>query len=130
VGIDSQIDTQRRLVFTTVQGDIDLAAALDHTDRLRAHPDFDPAMNQLFDMRAVGQISLTADDLRTIAAANVLGPGVRRAVVAPTDLSFGVARQLEFFLTPAGHEVQVFRDIDEARQWLGLDPSDDGGTKP
>ena len=46
--------------------------------------------------------------------------GGRTAIVAPSDLAFGLARMYEFTADPAEVPVtiQVFRSVQEADQWL------------
>ena len=47
------------------------------------------------------------------------------AVVVDSDLRYGMARMLqayfEFYGAPHANEMRVFRCIDEAREWLGLE---------
>ncbi len=45
----------------------------------------------------------------------------RRAIVADKDITFGMARMYEVFREDAPEEIKLFRDIAEARRWLGLD---------
>jgi hypothetical protein len=46
--------------------------------------------------------------------------GGKRAIVAPTDLQFGIARMYETFTEVYKHSVphKVFRSKDEAMEWL------------
>ena len=46
-------------------------------------------------------------------------------MVAPGDLGFGLARMFEALSDPSEPEVRVFRDLSEARTWLGTDPAED-----
>lgn len=42
------------------------------------------------------------------------------AVVAPKDVSFGMARMYSFFSSEVPWEFNIFRSIDNALDWLGL----------
>jgi len=47
-------------------------------------------------------------------------PPPKVAVVAPKDLSFGLARMYEAFADSVPWDFVVFRDVDAALAWLGL----------
>jgi hypothetical protein len=120
VPIEYRIDAAARIVYSTAKGSISIADALPYVERLRADPAFDPAMSQLFDFSGVTRIDLGTDDLRSMAPANVFGRGARRAFVATNDVSYGVARMFEALVAPAGTELRVFREMEEAKRWLGV----------
>jgi hypothetical protein len=44
----------------------------------------------------------------------------RVAIVAPADLYYGLSRMYEAFREPSRLVIRVFRDLREARVWLGL----------
>jgi hypothetical protein len=44
----------------------------------------------------------------------------RAAVIAPRDISFGLARMYEGLSRPVPKELRVFRDAQEAVEWLGI----------
>ena len=57
-----------------------------------------------------------------------LGPfsgriGGRAAVVASSDVHFGLSRLGSVYSEGVGVEVQVFRDVESAAAWLGINPS-------
>lgn len=49
--------------------------------------------------------------------------GGRAAVVASSDIHFGLSRLGSVYSEGVGVEVQVFRDIASAAVWLGVNPS-------
>lgn len=78
------------------------------------------------------EVDLTAADLREIASVSRTerpgdAPYGRTAVVAPKDLLFGLTRMYEVFNDGTAADICVFRDIDEAVEWLQLGPP---GTEP
>ena len=65
-------------------------------------------------------VSLSADDLQavaSVAAVQLKRPG-RMAIVAPTDLSYGLSRMFEVFREQAGVKTHSFRTEEEAVKWL------------
>jgi hypothetical protein len=47
------------------------------------------------------------------------------AIVAPQDLTFGMARMYQLFTERDAHQVGVFRTVTEAEAWLGIAPTAD-----
>lgn len=119
--VSYRIDSALRIVFSDASGVLTLKEALTYVERLRADPAFDKGMNQLFDFSTVTDVALDSEQLRTMARANVFGPGVRRAFATVGDLNFGIARMFEALLASAQHDLRVFRDLGEARRWLGIE---------
>ncbi|HJP59883.1 MAG TPA: hypothetical protein VJ865_07780, partial [Gemmatimonadaceae bacterium] len=59
----------------------------------------------------------------TVNAASLdqyFAPGTRRAFVATTDAVFGMARMFAMRAESVGQTIQVFRDLTQAREWLGI----------
>jgi len=108
-------------VATGVLTDDDI---ITHQQRLAQDPDFKADLRQLFDARGVTQVEVTPETLRHRADANPFGYGARRAIIAPGDVVFGLARLFQLTANARGHrdELQVFRSSAEARAWLGLPP--------
>jgi hypothetical protein len=95
-----------------------------HQSELRADPAFDPALDQLWDFTGVADVEISPDTLRRLARARSYSATARRAVVVPTDLGFGLGRMFQMLHEEAPEEVQIFRTLEEARRWLGLDLSE------
>ena len=91
-------------------------------ERIRSDPAFDPSFRQLCDLREVTKITTTAEALRFLAQSRVFSPGSRRAFVVGRAVDFGLARMFQAYSEVAGQTVEVFREMDEAKVWLGLEP--------
>ena len=94
---------------------------------------FDPSMNLLVDLRKTDSTPRSPEVLRQLAeVVRVSFSGItkrpRVAVVAPKDLSFGLARMYEAFANSVPWDFVVFRAMDAALEWLGL--PDDLGDSP
>ena len=114
------------LVHTVWSGAVTLEDAVQHNEGLRGDPDFSPAMRQLSDARGVTS-QVSGEGVRGLARHSAFGSESRRAVLVSDDTIFGVTRMYEAQAARAG-EVRIFRDIDEALAWLGIDASDlEGG---
>ena len=117
------VDVTNRLRIATFCG------AITDTDLLHAYQPvltdvhFDPALDDLVDLRAVSHMGVTSAGLyRIIAFYDERAPAnlsTRSAIVAPTDVLYGVSRMFQT-LRGDGHaaEVAVFRRIEAAHRWL------------
>jgi len=116
-----------RMVWSRAWGVVRNEALTAHSRALRADPRFQPDFRQLQDFLSVERTEITAAGLRELASLNPFGAGARRAVVVPSDELFGLARMHELLRQPGRDELQVFREIAPALEWLGLPP---GWTPP
>ena len=81
-----------------------------------------PEFSELIDLTGLTSVnSITTEDIRAIASAEIESVA-RRAFVTPDLATFGLARMFGSFreVQNAPDEVAVFRTIEDARQWLGL----------
>ena len=53
----------------------------------------------------------------------------RVALVAETDLQFGIARLFQSICDPVDASISVFRSLAEAHAWLGLPPGTDDSQR-
>jgi hypothetical protein len=77
-------------------------------------------MGQLSDARDVTS-TVPAEGIRELASNTPFGEGSRRAIVVTSDVVFGVSSMYELRQLEGGADVKLFRDIQEARAWLGLE---------
>jgi hypothetical protein len=86
---------------------------------------YDKSFNVLVDLRRAESAVRSPEVLRDLA--EFVKPRFENtqaipmvAVVAPEDISFGLARMYEAFSDPVSWEFKVFRSAEEALLWLGL----------
>lgn len=118
---DYRIDAQRRLISSAGRGAVTDDDLRGHQARLRSDPAFDPSYDQLWDFSQVTRIEVTSEALRELAGSRSFKAGARRAMVTPSDVGFGLARMFQILHDEAPEELRVFRDLGEARSWLGLE---------
>ncbi len=109
-------------------GTVDDDELVDAYSAVLADPNFDPTLNDLVDARAVRRVDVTPVGVRRLAELvqqiDRLSLPTKIAVVTGDDIAYNAARMYEAIRAgqnaPAEH--RVFRDIAEARAWLGLEP--------
>ena len=115
-----EIDQARELVISRAWNSFSDRELRDHYERLRADQRFDPAYRQLIDVREVNDFALTTAVMLGTALAHVFRSGIPRAIVVANDTQFGLARMFAAYSEADGQVVQVFREPDAAKEWLGL----------
>ncbi|MEW6734287.1 MAG: hypothetical protein AB1489_23375 [Acidobacteriota bacterium] len=116
------IDKSTRLIVITFQGVVTEQEIAADRERLAEDPEFNPAFSQLLDFRRVKQLHLSYSTVSKIAQSSIFHPGIKKAFLAPTDLTYGFSRMYELLSDQLNQQVQVFRQPSQALQWLGIAP--------
>ena len=127
--LDIWLDTDEKLRFAVGRGRLTDRDLLEAWGDALADPGYDPAVDNLVDMRDVEEFAVTPFGAQRLAdvmamCTQPLAPGVRPKVacVAPTDRAFEVLRMYEMYRELQGSSARYFvcRTMEEARCWLGL----------
>ena len=125
------VNTAERVRYSVLSGSVNDKELLDAYARSLEAPDFDPSLNGLVDARGVRQMDVTPAGLRRLAdliqTVDRLQLPTKVAIVAESDVAFGMARMYQSIRASGGapSEHRVFREMAEARAWLGLEPEGD-----
>ncbi len=122
------IDVDQQLTKTRAWGELTNENLRDHYGRLVVDPRFSPGMRQLSNLDEVMAFRLTGWMIAEAASWPVFDAGVRRAIVARSDIAFGLARMFSLNAERVGQNVRVFRAEWEAKAWL--DSPVDRGHEP
>ncbi len=115
-----RIDVERRMIFSTATGVVTDEDLRGHRERILADPDFGASFDQLWNFQDAAKIDISATAVRQLARARSYEPGVKRAIVTPSDLGYGLARMFQILHDEAPEDLRVFRDLEEAMKWLDL----------
>ncbi len=121
--IISQIDSLLGVIFSTFQGVVTKDDILAELHSFTVDSAFQPSFDHLVDIRGTTRLDLSSDDVRTVSLHSTFNEKSRRAIVAEKREIFGLARMYQILRETheKPDEVQIFRDMGEARRWLGLD---------
>ncbi len=121
--IISQIDSSLGVVFSTFQGVVTKEDLWAQVHSFIEDPAFQPSFDHLIDTRGTTRIDVSSEDFGALAKHSAFNEMSRRAVVAEKDIMFGVARMYQQLreVRDKPDQVRVFRTMEEARHWLGLD---------
>lgn len=129
--LSHRVDRDAGVAFARAEGALSDEELLDFAQRMANDPEFRSGVHELIDVRAADLRAVTSRTLRRaaeiFAAFDTAATRGRIAFVAPADVAFGLARMYQAFRTDAV-EIRVFREMDEARAWLGLPPEAGAGS--
>lgn len=116
------IDVKTGIVYTRGWGILTDEHIAEHARALRADPRFDPGFRQIVDLRELTDVRITGRGIRDVAAINPFRRDARRAFVVVSDETFGLTRMFGFFSESSSEQFGIFRTIEPALEWIGLDP--------
>jgi len=133
--IEHTIDHARRLVLAKGKGTLTDEDVFSYQRTVWSREDV-AGYDELMDMTEVQQIALPSiervRDLAKVSASMDVGrPRSRFAIVAPSDLAFGLGRMYEMYRdlqAQSGREVGVFRRVKDAWRFLGREEPADSGA--
>ena len=111
------------IVVFTFAGEFTLDQYFAAMAQLDASEAYNRNIDTIWDLREADTKSLGIEDVRSIAA-NARSLAARRkkdwkvAIVAQTDLTFGLARMYEAYASGVHHRTKVFRNFEEAEAWV------------
>jgi hypothetical protein len=118
-----RIDEDLELVIVTLEGELKDDHLLALQKDLAADLCLKANFNELIDGSQIGDNQVTPICVRQLAEANLFSKQSRCALVANSELSYGLARMYEMLRAPEGSaEICVYRDLDLACEWLGISP--------
>ncbi|MBN2028654.1 hypothetical protein JW824_00260 [bacterium] len=123
--ITYQIKPDEKLVTLVHTGVVADSEFLSFYKNLYTVPQFDRSFNVLVNLQQAESTARSTSALHELAEfiqkqLKNINPHPKIAVVAPKDLSFGLARMYEVFSSTASSRFVVFRDADDALTWLGV----------
>jgi len=123
--ISYTIEIAKRVVHTRAWGVLCNADLRDYYRALMADLRFLPDLSCLLNLEGVNVFALESRVIAEIASWPVFNVGVRRAIVAPSDVAFGLSRMFSLHAESAGQNVMAFRNEVAAEAWLSS-PTDVG----
>ncbi|MDQ6956395.1 MAG: hypothetical protein Q9M21_04290 [Mariprofundaceae bacterium] len=120
MAITYRIDSKQKIVFTHVDSVVDGKNILEHQDRLRNDPSFEPNMYELMDCHEIESVNLNSIHKSKLTERSPWGSDAKRAIVVPSALIFGFLRIFQTFMNGTHGEISIFYSKDSAITWLGI----------
>ena len=112
------IDAQQALVCVHARDVFTSADLRDHYHALCADARFQPSYSHLTNLAGVTDCIVESTVIAEVASWPVSIAGTRRAIVAPSDLAYGLSRMFSLHAEQVGQNVMVFRTESAAVEWL------------
>ena len=116
------ISEPENLILVRPTGTVTSPEVLEFIEELLSDPALKPGMKILSDHTEVKRV-MPGTELREIAvrARQLMDRGIARiALVAPNDFLYGIGRMFVSYSEFTNVKVEVFREKEDARRWLGL----------
>lgn len=117
---DYWIDTNQKIIHVTGHGKLTDDNFASYVLTLKHDPDFDPRFNLFSDLTQVTEIEMSIETIEKGAKNPILSPTAEIVIVAPSDITYGTSRSFKAFKSPSSSNVHIFRNIDEAKEFLNL----------
>jgi hypothetical protein len=118
-------DAERNLLIVTLDGPLQDEDLLKYARRVTESSDIPAGHDELIDLRTAEEPQVSSHTLRRVAdmfARTDRTPDrTRVALVAESDVAYGLSRMYQAFRSESPLDLRVFRQMAEARVWLGLD---------
>jgi len=126
MSVEFTYDEEHNILYTRFFGVVINDDMRDQAKAVAADPRIKTGVRELVDLAGVEEIqgssSSLEDNIRIDRAHSEKLAGMRTAIVASTDLMFGFARMYQTLAELQGSPltVEVFRNVGDAREWLGI----------
>jgi hypothetical protein len=114
-----RVDPAQQILRSRGTDTLTVADIIAYFGQTRDDPEYDPAMHRVMDLREVTHLP-SSEDVRTLASFAKTKPPeetARMAIIAPSDLAFGVSMMFKAFVG-YGERLIVVRNEAEAIAWL------------
>ncbi|MFQ5536944.1 MAG: hypothetical protein ACE5GJ_05775 [Gemmatimonadota bacterium] len=126
------IDPDQKLVKTVAEATLTDEDILAHKRALLSDPRYQPGMREISDVRGVTEFQVTPRGVSAFVGVDrhtaAVRGGARLAILADRDVVFGMARMYQEMTGGEAGTVGVFRTLEEACVWLGIDPPERWGN--
>jgi hypothetical protein len=114
-----------KLVWVKISDSVTFDQMVANLKSLSRDPRYRPPMNKVVDLRKCRDYALSRQEAENFAGLNrelsTAFADEKCAIVAPGDLEYGMSRVHEMYTTGSGLDITVFRQLQDALDWLGID---------
>ena len=119
--VSYNIDKDKNLIYIKFSGFVTKQELITSFAKMNEDPIFNKGLNVIIDAKEV-KTNLNINDIRKIITylkyIQKKRDKIRLAIVAPENATYGISREFEALWYEQKVEVQVFRDLAEASNWI------------
>ena len=122
--IEYDIIEDKQIVVAKGSGVVTGIDVINHLDKLAADTRYIAPMKKIIDYRSIDSINISPEEAVTIALKKDTFSnkfrGERCVFVSPGNLTYNTSRVHQSLVDSSGIDTAVFRQIEEALDWLGV----------
>lgn len=123
--IKYSIDTENKIILTRAWDEVNDEDILNHKQKLLSDPQFEAGMKEFSDCRKVTRFNISTEGINQMILSDQRDSGRLKnhvlAMILDDKLGYGLARMYEMKASQIEANVGVFKTIEEACEWLGID---------
>lgn len=123
MGIEFKIDAGAGIIYAVAIGNIGVKDIESYRKRFLSDPQYRSELNVIADYR-MARINVTVDEAQQLAIWHKEKKPVNKVALVMGPDGYGFARMYQGWLA-GSQDVEVFRDMISAMEWLGLPCEDD-----
>jgi len=116
-----KLEWEKRGIYWKYSGDVSGKEVIAACASIYGDPRFDALNYKMVDFLDVESIQISEDELLSIAfqdkAAELTNPSIKSAIVMILGVELG--EKFASYFDDSGWDVEVFADVESARQWIG-----------
>ena len=121
MAVQYRIVNPDKLVVSYAEGVVTFDDLRVHQQCVATDPHFESELSELFVFSSEATFDLRSDGMREFARTCCFAPAARRAFFAPRDHLFAIIRMYQSWLGDQGEGMRVFRTLEKATSWLGIE---------
>lgn len=124
MSVRDHFDAEHNLLTVVLEGAIEDEDLLKYARRVTEGADIPSGHDELIDLRTAEEARVSSPTLRRVAdlfsGSDRTPERTRVAIVAETDVAYGLSRMYQAFRSESPLDLRVFREMADARAWLEL----------
>ena len=109
-------------IYVTLEGKVTLEDFKVGASEAYSEENIQTQNYQIIDFTNCSSFDLSSSDMQEIARidkeASEKNPNIKIAIIAPTDVAFGMSRVYEAYTDETGFDTMVFRNSEDAEAWI------------
>jgi len=122
MSIDINVETTRDVFYLEFKGIITLEDVKLGVEKIYSNKHIYGKTYQIIDFTKATTITLSGDDVKEVVLMNRVGltlnPKFKLAIIAHTDLFFGITRMYRAYVESLGFNLTIFRDREQCELWI------------
>lgn len=122
MSINLKFTDDKQGIYVTLKGKVTLEDFIVGASEAYTEDNIQAQQYQIIDFTNCSSFDLSNNDMREIARIDIeasqSNPDIKIAIIAATDVAFGMSRVYEAYADETGFDIKVFRKSEDAEAWI------------